>query len=340
MHRIPTVSCLLLAGALGAQSIVVPNGNAAVRGTSQLNSIIRNQGAPRTYQYGVNAAELAGIPIGSVITGISLRFQAFASNSASWPPADIVWTTYDVWAGPATPIATWGADPMANFAAPPVHVRTGPMTLDAGTFVNLNPPAPTPNPWSEFYFDFQSPYLWLGGDLALLFSHPGSTSTATAQYPEVVVSSAATYGAAIVQSIYPPGTAAASTTFYVMRIHYGYGAGCPGSANQTPVLVQNADVTGGLGGTIRLQIGNTLPNIAVALVFGLGVAAAPLPNGCTLLTSPAATLILFTDGKGRAAYQMTIPPAIQAAFNVQGATLDPGAAGGFALTNGVSPTVG
>jgi hypothetical protein len=338
-HHAATLSGLVLLSSLAAQSIVVPNANATTRGTTQLNSLVRNQGFPRTYQYGINASELIGIPVGSVLTGISLRFQAFASNTASWPPADITWSNYDIWAGPANPIAGWVADPMANFAAPPLPVRTGPMTLDAGSFTNANPPSPTPNAWSEFYFDFQVPYLWLGGDLALMFSHPGSNDPATAQYPEVVASNAAAHGAARVQNIHPPGTATAGTNFYVLRLHYGYGTGCPGSNNQTPVLVQNADTTGGLGGTINLQIANTLPNNAVALVFGLGQTAVPLPNGCLLQTNAVGTLLLFTNANGRALHAMTIPAAVQAAFHVQGAALDAGANGGYALTNGVSPVV-
>jgi len=338
MHLPSTVllSSLFAAG-LAAQSVVVPNANATVRGTGQLNSIVRNAANPRSYQYGVNAAELAGIPPGSVLTGVSLRFMAFGSNSASWPAADITWTTYDIYAGPAAPIASWGGDPNANFAAPPQLVRTGPMVLDAGSFTNTNPPAPTPNAWSEFYFDFQVPYLYLGGDLAFLFSHPGSTDPAQAQYPETVVSSAATYGAARNQSVYPAGTASTATTYYVMRIHYGYGMGCPGANNLTPVLVQSGDTTGGLGGTIVLQVANAPANGVGALVFGLGPVSLPLGNGCTLLTNPVATLLVLTNAKGRAPYSFQVPPGVQAAFNVQGAVLDPLAPGGYSMSNAVSP---
>jgi len=338
MRRFLTCCCTAVLGcAMAAQSVVVPNANANTRGTSQLNSIIRNAANPRTYQYGINAAELAGMPVGSVITGVSLRFMVFGSNTASWPAADIPWTTYDIYAGPAIPTASWVADPMLNFAAPPAVVRTGPMTLEANSFTNTNPPAPLPNAWSEFYFDFQTPYLYLGGDVALLFSHPGSTSTLTALYPEVVASSAATHGVARVQSVYPTGVATTVSTFYVMRIHYGYGFGCPGTSGTAPVLVQNGNTEGGLGGTIRLQIGNAPAATLAVLVCGLGAAGTPLPNGCSLLVNPVSTLFLITDSLGRAAYSMSIPPAIQAAFNAQGGVLDSGAPGGYTVTNGVSP---
>jgi hypothetical protein len=304
-----------------------------VRNNAQLNSIIRNQNNPRTYQYGINAVELAGVPTGAVITGVSLRFSTLTSNPASWPATDITWNDYSIWAGPAQPTASWGTDPWQNFLGTPTQVRSGPMTLDAGTFGNLNPPGTTPNPWSEFYFDFQQPILYLGGDLAMLFSHPGSNDPNLAQYPEVVTSSAATYGVGRSQSVYPPGTTLAASTFYVMRVHYGYGMGCPGGSGTPPVLVQNANTAGGLGGAINLQIGNA----PAAILFGFRIPPTPLGNGCDLMLSPVGSVFLFADAKGRAALQLTIPPAVQAMFAAQGAVLDPGAAGGYTTTNGVEP---
>ncbi|HEX5054440.1 MAG TPA: hypothetical protein VFZ65_21860 [Planctomycetota bacterium] len=332
-HLLPFV---LLAGGLFAQSVVVPNANATTLGTSQLNSIIRNAGNPRTYQYGINASELAGVPVGSVITGVSLRFMVFASNSAVWPPADITWTNYDIYAGPAIPTATWVADPALNFASPPQQVRSGPMTLDAGVFTNLGV-AGTVNPWAEFYFDFQVPYLYLGGDLALLFSHPGSTDPTTAQYPEVVTVNAAAHGVARVQSIYPAGTATAATTFYVMRIHYGYGTGCPSSLGTAPVLVQNANLTGGAGGNILLQVGNVPPISIVVYALGALPLSVPIGNGCTLLVTPDVLTFEISNLKGRALLTFPVPPAVVGSFFAQAAVLDPAVPGGLAVTNGVSP---
>ena len=319
-----------------AQSVVVPNANATTRGTSQLNTIIRNAGFPRTYQYGINAAELTGIPIGSTITGVSLRFQAFAANTVSWPPADITWTNYDIWVGPATPTATWVADPMQNFSATPQQARSGPMTLDAKVFSNQNLPAPTPNPWAEFFFSFQNQFLYLGGDLAMLFSHPGSTDPNVALYPETVASSAATYGVGRTQPIYPVGAATTVTTFYVMRVHYGFGVGCPGTTS-VPNLVQNGDTTGGAGGAILLQSGNTAPAAPVIFVLGFTTTNVPLPGGCTLLVTPDATSFALADTKGRANLTINVPPAITGSFFGQAVILDP-AAGSLATTNGVSPS--
>ena len=332
------LSATALLTALTAQSVVVPNANATTLGTSQLNSIIRNVNNPRSYQYGINAGELTGVPIGSYITGVSLRFMVFATNPASWPPADITWTTYDISVGPAIPTATWGADPATNFSAPPTVVRSGPMVLDAGSFGNLNV-AGTPNPWSEFYFDFQTPYLYLGGDLAMLFSHPGSTDTATALYPETVVSNAAAHGVARTQSVYPAGTASLGTTFYVMRVHYGYGAGCASSTGATPVLVQNGNVVGGNGGDVRLTLAN-MPATGIA-VFALGFSQiqVPIGGGCDLLVSLDVLLAQIASPNGRAVQTLSFPPAVVGSFFAQGAVLDPASPLGFVLSNGVSPMV-
>jgi hypothetical protein len=323
---------------VGAQSVVVPNANENVRGTSQLNSIIRNAGNPRTYQYGVNASELAGIPFGSSITGVSLRFQVFGSNSAVWPPADIVWNSYDIWVGAANPVGTWSGNFFSNFAGIPVQVRSGPMVLDAGVFTNVNPPAPAPNPWAEFYFDFQVPYQYLGGDLAFLFSHPGSNDPAIAQYPETVTSNAAAHGVAFVQSVYPPGAAGAGTTFYVMRIHFGFGSGCPNGAGASPMLVQNRNLTGGLGGTLLLQIGNAPAGASTLFALSGTGTSIPVGAGCTLYVG--LDLLLpgpNTNSKGRSVLSIPVPAGLFASAFAQAGVADPTAPLGFTLTNAVWP---
>lgn len=338
MHRcLLTLIAAVTASTLSAQSVVVPNANATTLGTGQLNSLVRNAGNPRSYQYGINQGELAAVPIGSVITGVSARFMVFSGNSPSWPLTDLTWTNYDIFVGPANPTASWVADPALNFASAPQAVRTGPMTLDANVFTNLAVTG-TPNPWAEFYFDFQTPYLYLGGDLAMLFSHGGSTSAAIAQYPETVASNASVHGVARSQNFYPAGTSSTSTTFYVLRVHYGYGAGCPGASGTAPVMVQNGDTTGGLGGTIRLQVGNAPAAVPVVFALGFTQLSAPIGNGCNLLVSPDVLLLQISDANGRARQTVPVPPGVTASFFAQGGVLDAAAPGGLTVSNGVSPS--
>ena len=328
---------VVLGTALAAQSVVVPNANAATRGTSQLNSLIRNSANPRTYMYGIPAAELAGIPAGSMLTGVSFRFMVFASNSPSWPPADITWNDYQIFAGPAVAPASFTGNFLGNFSSPPVQVRSGPMRLPAGTYVNTTPPAPAPNAWGEFYFDFQTTYLYTGGDLGLLFSHPGSNDTATAQYLETVASSPSTHGVAFTQSVFPPGVAGASSTFCVIRVHHGYGRGCAGSGGRTPMLVANQGTSGAQGGPILLATANAPANAPCAYVVGAIRASLPLPNGCTLLLPPMVTVPLTLDAFGGNVLRLTVPPNVLGVIDVQTAVIDAGAPGNFTLTNGVEP---
>ena len=333
-----TLSCLVLVSSgLLAQSVVVPNTSATTVSGTQLNSIIRNQGNPRTYQYGINASELANVPLGSVITGVSLRFSQTTTNPVSWPPADITWNDYDIWAGPANPTASWGTDPMLNFSGTPQQVRSGPMTMDAGVFSNLSV-AGVPNPFAEFYFNFQTPLLYLGGDLAMLFSHPGSNDPALALYPETVASDATTHGVGRVQSAYPASTAMSASTFYVMRVHYGYGAGCPSSTGDVPVLVQNENLTGGLGGNILLQAANTAPGSLVLLAVGAAPLQAPLGSGWDLLVTPDVVLFAgVSNANGRVSLSLPVAPGVVGSFFAQCAALDFALPLGFCVTNAVSP---
>ena len=74
---------LVLAGTLNAQSVVVPNSALSAPTGMWLNSLVRQ--LPRTFQMGIAASELATVPIGSQIVGLSLRAGIHSTNPASWP---------------------------------------------------------------------------------------------------------------------------------------------------------------------------------------------------------------------------------------------------------------
>ncbi|MFK7742649.1 MAG: hypothetical protein AB8H80_20220 [Planctomycetota bacterium] len=319
-----------------AQSVVVPNAYASVPGTSQLNTIIRDQGNPRTYVSGVLASELAAVPPGSVLTGVSLRFSSVAANPATWPASSVTWASYDISIGPAAPFVSWVSDPSANFASAPQLVRSGPMTIDPGAFTNGGV-AGAPNPWSEFYFDFQQPYTYLGGDLAMLFTHPGSSDASTAPFPETVPSDAASYGLARSGPGYQ-STITGGESLYVMRVHYGFGAGCALSGGSSPVLVQNGDTAGGQGGEIRLQVANSEPGAPIAMALGFTQQQLPLGFGCSLLVSPDIVLVVgLASPSGRAVQTVSVPTGVTGSFFAQAAVLDAALPLGFAVSNGVSP---
>lgn len=330
-----TLSLLLLTtSSLLAQSVTVPAANANSTGTSGTNTIFRNSGAPRTYMLGDSAAELAGIPVGDMLVGIS--FRAYSGTTVAWPANNVTWTDYEITVGPSVAPSAFSTTFMANFIGAPTLVRDGAMTIPASTYGVTG----TPKPWGEFYFNFQTPVPYAGGDLGIMFSHPGSNDP-TNMFGDIVASNAGAHGVAMTASTFQAVTGGAATTsFYVHRLHYGYGTGCPGTGNQTPVLVENANVDSAAGGNFLFTTSNVPANAPAVIAFGFGRATVPLPNGCTILTNPVATNFFLCDALGNGTQGIQVPPGFAPfAFNAQVVVLDAGATGGFSASNGVQPTV-
>ena len=340
LHRRTLVCSALALVGLGtdalAQSVVVPAANAAARGTGGLNTLTRNAANPRTYMLGLPATELAGIPVGSIINGLSFRASITASNAATWPPTDTSWVNYDISVGNAIALGTWTTTFATNFSGTPVKVRSGGMTIEAGTFTNNTAlPAPQPNAWGDFYWDFQTPFTYTGGDLAILFSHDGSNQATSNLFLDTIASVAAT-GLGYSGTGYNVATGAL-TTFSIPRVHYGFGKACPGTGGKLPNLVQSNNVTG--GGAVTFAIGNGPASAPAVYAFGSNQVNIPLPNGCTLYTPPLATLGTTLSALGRAKFSATLPAGIAATVYVQSVLLDAGATGGYTASNAVTLTV-
>jgi hypothetical protein len=286
---------------------------------------------------GIAAAQLAGIPAGSYINGVSFRSMVFASNPAVWPsPAPAIWTDYRVTLGDAIPLGTWTTTFATNMTNAQ-QVRTGPMTIPVGVFLHTNGlPAPQPNPFGDFFWDFQQTFLYNGGDLALLFSHPGSNLVASFTYLETVASDNVNVRAMSGTGFNVP--TGAGSTFCVPRIHYGYGLGCLGGNGFAPNLVLSNNVTG--GGNATFAVINGPAGGAGFYAIGLGSGVTPLPNGCNLLVSPLIGVIPFSlDANGKTAITVGFPPGASAVVTVQAFIADGGAPGGFSGSNGVTLTV-
>jgi hypothetical protein len=337
MHRFVATSLFLALATTTAeaQSIVVPAANAASRGTGGLNTLTRDLNNSRTYMLGIGASHLAGLPVGAVITGVSFRGNVTTSNAASWPAVDTTWANYDIQVGGAIPIASWTGSFASNFIAPPQVVRSGPMLVTAGSFTSSTSlPAPTPNPWGEFYFDFQVPYVYAGGDLGLYFTHGGSSITG-AFFLDNIASNVANDFVAFSQTVYQ-GTAGVSAAACIPRLHFGYGSGCPGASGTAPVLVSAGDLLG--GGTARLAVGNAVPGQLGLFLLGSGRTQIPLFGNCNLLVLPLQTLPFTLSANGRFALAQTVAPGILGTLDIQALTVDPAAPNGLVLTNGVGFT--
>ena len=327
------LSILATVTATHAQSIVVPNADTTTRSGTGLNTLTRDLNNPRTYMIGLPSGELAGVPPGSVITGLSFRASVSASNLASWPAADMTWADYEIQIGAAAPLATWTTTFATNFSGPTMMIRDGAFLVTAGTYSsNSALPAPQANPFTDtLFFDFQDVYPYAGGDLAVHFAHVGGSAVG-ALFIDGRASAAAT-GVAYSATGFNIATGAAAT-FCVPRVHYGYGNTCPGTNNAKPVLNLTSNTTG--GGPITLGVGNARVSSPIAFLFGGVKINAPLPGGCALLTNPVVVLPAMTDANGRAFLNLTVPASAIGTVHIQSAVVDPVAPAGYVTTNGVS----
>ncbi len=341
MLRASTSGAFLLAALTGlaplaAQSVLVPASAANARGTTGLNTLTREQNNARTYQFGIAASQLAGIPAGSVINGMSFRMAVSSANPAVWPSADVSFADYEIRIGTALPITNFADNFQGNYLQAPQLVRDGALVMPAGKWTNTSSlPAPQANPIADFYFDFQVPWFYAGGDVAITVTHSGSGATSAAYFDAIASSPASGFTALSANTF--NATTGTSVPFIVPRLHYGYGVGCPGTEGKIPNLVLRTNVAA--GGTLHMELANGLPNALSVIGLGLARTSTALPFGCTLLTNPDVTLFSALDGRGQAVYELATVPGISFPFYSQGGVFDPTSLLGYTLSNGVSPTI-
>lgn len=128
-----------------------------------------------------------------------------------------------------------------------------------------------------------------------------------------------------------------------------YGSGCAGTGGVVPVLAMSGAATP--GGSVQLDILNGVGSGSAYVVLGLHQAALPMGFGCTLNVAPLLPAIigpvpLFPlgaqgPGAGSISVPATLPDSLTppVTLTVQTFIVDPGAAGGFANTNGVEMLV-
>jgi hypothetical protein len=116
----------------------------------------------------MNASELTHLPIGSQITGFTLR-----ANSGQFPSAAVAYTFYNVDVStaknkPATASTTF-AD---NEGADKVTARSGPLSFLPTDF----PGGGSINPFGKV-IQFQRPFVYKGGDLCITVRRSGPSSS-------------------------------------------------------------------------------------------------------------------------------------------------------------------
>ena len=242
MYRISAALASLAAAGLAASAsaqsfAVVPHAQATERGNGGLNTLTRGDGFPRTYQQQFTEAELAaqGLMPGMTITGVTWRASISTSNDPTWPPpGGATWSDYQITlaeaANPINAMSSTFADNMLN----PVLVRSGELTIPEGTFENTSPAAPDPNPWG-YEITFQ-PYTYAGGDLVILYSHPGSNLAGHIFLDRVASNDA--WGRAVSASTFLATTGGGPTaSFTINRLTFETtGPTCPADLNGDGVV--------------------------------------------------------------------------------------------------------
>lgn len=146
----------------------VPNVYTNAEGPGSSNSLIRNQANPRTIQIIINENQLTGL-LNHAISGITYRLSNNLPNG--YPISQTTWSDYTIQLGgsvaPVDAIDLFAS----NFSTSPTTVRTGPLSVSPFSWPVGTPPSPSP--WGV-QIQFSSTYLYTGGHLAMLITHPGS----------------------------------------------------------------------------------------------------------------------------------------------------------------------
>jgi len=155
-------------GSVAPQSAAVaPSNFNATSGTTGLNTLLRNNSAPRSYQMQFSPAALGGLPVGARIT--ELRFRLSTNDVAAFPTNTVTWSDYEVTLTQAANSVSGMSPNFASNMLSPVLVKTGALSLSANVFSA----GASPNAFGSLVV-FDTPYVYQGSDLVMLFRHNGS----------------------------------------------------------------------------------------------------------------------------------------------------------------------
>ena len=145
------------AGRADASFVVVPSSNASVEGSTDFGFGAQ----PITFQQVYGSSLLAGLPIGSVINGFSIRLNGLSSD-----PGPVSFANFDVRIGRSNfAPGSLTSSTAGNQGSDTVLARSGSLAFAAGSF----PSGALPNGFGPL-IGFSTPYTYTGGDLLLTFS--------------------------------------------------------------------------------------------------------------------------------------------------------------------------
>ena len=146
---------------------VVPPNYAGVQATATFLGPLSN--AQRTIHFLIRDSVLTPL-IGQEIT--ALTFRLLASAIGNWPAADVTFNDYDIYLSPGVAPENRSFTFADNIAGPQKRVRSGPLTIPAGSF----PFGGSPTTFGTD-INFDSAYIYTGGHLLIEIRHKGFTGT-------------------------------------------------------------------------------------------------------------------------------------------------------------------
>jgi len=154
-------------------TVVAPDDYTTVAGNTQLNTLVRGTGAPRTYQMQFTPDAMGGLQAGARIT--ALRFRTGTNATLTFPAVPVTWSDYEVrLARAANSISGMSTTFSANLLDP-VLVKDGALSVGVNTFTIGG----NPNAFATLV-TLDTPYVYQGGDLVMHLTHTGSDSTSVA----------------------------------------------------------------------------------------------------------------------------------------------------------------
>jgi len=174
-----------LAGSVAFGQHVVPTAfQNSPAGSTFLGPLSNSQ---RTYQWLIHESELSSL-VGMDLTGITYRIGPAASSS--WPAADVNFSNYDIFVSSGVAPADRSLTFASNIVGTQTQVRSGPLSIPAGSFTAGGSPVNAFGPTIAF----QTPYSYTGGHLLIELRHMGFTGTSQSTESVAASNTAAGYG--------------------------------------------------------------------------------------------------------------------------------------------------
>lgn len=162
---------------------VIPGAYASTVGTATFTGPTST--TARTYQLLINANQLTSL-VGTHIT--ALTFRNLTSATTPWPAADVTYTNFDIYLAQSVPPAERRLTFDSNIVGAKTQVRSGSLLIPANAFGVGTAPHPFGNP----PINFNTSYLYTGGNLLIEIRHSGFTGTSRAN--DAIGTSTSGYG--------------------------------------------------------------------------------------------------------------------------------------------------